>query len=149
MEWQVFFYCMKRETVLSNDCWDALFLVIFSLYKALETQQAPNLLHSKTKPFFFLFNTFPVEQSVSCPRVHCMPTALTMQSAGIRIGSGGGNRNCSLLASLRKTLPSAREIHPQGNSVCVLGMEGGCACHAHTLMLFALKWKKHVVGLSH
>lgn len=93
--------------------------------------------------FFFLFNTVPVEQSVSCPGVYRMPVALAMLSAGIQAGSEGRNRNCSLLDSLPKSLPSAREMHLQGKYMCV-GIEGWCAYH-----VLVLNWKEKVVGIDY
>lgn len=71
--------------------WKPSRLWTFSTVRQNSNQNAFNVLIS----FLIPFNTFPVEQSVWCPRVHCRATALAMQSAGIRIGSRGRSRNCS------------------------------------------------------
>lgn len=48
-----------------------------------------------------------------------MPVALGMQSAGIRIGSGGGNRNCSPLVSLPNPYHQQMKFTYQETITCV------------------------------
>lgn len=62
--------CIFFLYLVYTKLWEPSRLWTFYTVRQNSDQNAFNVLIS----FFFLFNTFPVEQSVWCPRVHCRAT---------------------------------------------------------------------------